>query len=87
MNSGNPVRLEMRKLKHELFSDTEHSKFFPTKSPVAPSAEAYNAIIEDKRILHLSRYIKDTAIYFENQFQVIESSAERILDYIDEIYN
>jgi len=87
MNSGNPVRLEIRKLKHKFFSDTEHSKSFPTKSSVAPSAEAYNIIFEDKRILHLSRYIKDTAIYFENQFQDIESRAEKILDYKNETYN
>ena len=47
-NSANPVQLELRKLKYELFSDTEHRKFFPTTSPKAPNAAVYNSIFEDK---------------------------------------
>lgn len=86
-NSANPVQLELRKLKYELFSDTEHRKFFPTTSPKAPNAAVYNSIFEDKRILPLCRYIGSTANYFENSFNSIQSKAEIILDYIDEKYN
>jgi len=86
-NSGNPVRLEIRKLKYELFSDTEHRKFFPTNSPKAPNAEVYNSIFEDRRILPLCRYIGSSANYFENSFNSVQSKAEIILDYIDEKYN
>ncbi|MFX0555737.1 DUF6090 family protein [Maribacter sp. CXY002] len=85
-NSGNPVRLELRKLKYELFSDTEHRKFFPTKSPKAPSFEVYNSIFEDNRILPLCRFIGSTAYYFEGEFTSVKSEAEIILDYINKKY-
>ena len=86
-NSGNPARLEIRKLKYELFSDKEHRKFFPTSSPKVPSIEVYNAIYEDSRILPLCRYIGSTAYYFEDSFNSVQSKAETILDYTDEKYN
>ncbi len=85
-NSGNPVRLELRQLKYELFSDTEHRKFFPTNSPKTPSSEVYNSIFEDRRVLPLCRYISSTANYFENNFSSVQRKAETILDYIDENY-
>ena len=86
-NSGNPARLELRKLKYELFSDTEHRKFFPTSSPKAPGIEVYNAIFEDSRILPLCRFIGSTAYYFEGSFNSIQNKAEAIILYIDEEYN
>jgi hypothetical protein len=86
-NSGNPVRLELRKLKYELFSDTEHRKFFPTDTPKAPNIEVYNSIFRDNRILPLCRYIGSTANYFENNFSSIESKAEKILILINQKYN
>ncbi len=85
-NSANPVRLELRKLKYELFTDIEHRKFFPTKTPKAPNGIVYTAIFEDKRILALSRFIGSTASYFENRFKTIESKAEDIIDYIEKNY-
>ncbi len=86
-NSGNPVRLEIRKLKYELFSDTEHRKFFPTSSPKVPGKEVYNTIFEDSRILPLCRFIGSTAYYFESRFNSVQSEAETILNYIDKKYN
>ena len=86
-NSGNPVRLELRKLKYELFNDAEHHKFFPTNSPKAPSAKVYNSIFEDRRILPLCRYIGSTASYFENSFTSVQSKGETIIDYVNEKYN
>jgi hypothetical protein len=86
MNSANPVRLEIRKLKYELFSDTEHRKFFPTNSPIAPKREVYDAIFEDKRVLPLCRYIGSTANYFENRFLSLESKGQKIIDYIHKKY-
>jgi hypothetical protein len=86
-NSGNPVRLEIRKLKYELFSDNEHRKFFPTDSPKVPSVEVYNSIFEDSRILPLCRFIGSTANYFENSFSNVQAKAENILKYINEKYN
>jgi len=86
-NSGTPARLEIRKLKYELFSDTEHRKFFPTSSPKVPGIEVYNAIFEDSRILPICRFIGSTAYYFEGSFNSVQSKAETILDYIDEKYN
>lgn len=86
-NSGNPVRLEIRKLKYELFSDVEHRKFFPTSSPKVPSIKVYNAIFEDSRILPLCRYIGSTAYYFEDSFNTVQSKAETILEYTDKKYN
>ncbi|WP_145758330.1 DUF6090 family protein [Sediminicola sp. YIK13] len=85
-NSGNPARLEIRKLKYELFSDKEHRKFFPTNSPKIPNVEVYNAIFKDSRILPLCRFIGSTAYYFESSFNSVQSKAETILDYIDEKY-
>jgi hypothetical protein len=85
-NSGNPIRLELRKLKYELFSDTEHRKFFPTSSPKVPNIEVYNVIFEDSRVLPLCRFIGSTAYYFESSFNSVQSKAETILDYTDEKY-
>lgn len=85
-NSGNPVRLELRQLKYELFTDTEHRKFFPTNTPMAPGVEVYQSIFEDKRILPLCRFIGSTANYFENSFNSVEGKADLILNYINENY-
>lgn len=85
-NSANPVRLELRKLKYELFTDTEHRKFFPTNSPKAPNAIVYTTIFEDKRVLPLCRFIGSTATYFESRFKSLETEAENILDYMDKYY-
>ena len=82
-NSANPVQREIRKLKYELFTDSEHRKFFPTSTPKAPSVEVYNAIFDDNRILPLSRFIGSTATYFEGKFKSVESNAKSILDYIE----
>lgn len=86
-NSGNPVRLELRELKYELFTDSEHRKFFPTTSPKAPSIEAYNSIFNDERILPLCRFIGSTANYFQNSFSSVENKGENIIQYISEKYN
>lgn len=86
-NTGNPAKLEIRKLKYELFSNKEHRKFFPTNSPKVPGIEVYNAIFEDSRILPLCRYIGSTGNYFEDSFNSVRSKAETILDYIDKKYN
>ena len=86
-NSGIPVRLELRKLKYELFSDAEHRKFFPTNSPKAPNEVVYDAIFEDRRVLPLCRFIGSTANYFENRFNSVQTKAEAIILYIDEKYN
>lgn len=85
-NSANPGRLELRKLKYGLFTDTEHRKFFPTNSPIAPNAIVYTSIFEDKRVLPLCRFIGSTATYFEGRFKAIERKAENILDYMDKNY-
>ena len=82
-NSGNPARLEIRKLKYELFSDTEHRKFFPTSTPKVPSIEVYNSILKDSRILPLCRFIGSTAYYFDDSFNSVQSKAETILYYTD----
>lgn len=86
-NSANPVRLELRELKYELFTDSEHRKFFPTNTPIVPSKAVYQSIFEDDRILPLCRFIGSTANYFENSFNSVEIQAENILDYIAEKYN
>lgn len=86
-NSANPVRLELRKLKYELFTDTEHRKFFPTNSPIAPNVEVYRSIFDDTRILPLCRFIGSTANYFEKGFINVENKAEKIVDYISKNYN
>lgn len=85
-NSANPTRLELRQLKYELFSDSEHRKFFPTKSPKVPSIEVYNSIFNDMRVLPLCRFIGSTADYFNGQFRTLEGSAATITAYIDEKY-
>jgi hypothetical protein len=86
-NSAIPGRLEIRKLKYELFSDTEHRKFFPTNTPIAPNKIVYNAIFEDKRVLPLCRFIGSTANYFEDRFESLQTKATAILVYIDTNYN
>jgi len=86
-NSGIPVILELRKLKYELFKDSEHRKFFPTSSPEPPGVEVYNSIFEDTRVLPICRFIGSTANYFENNFSSVQSKAEIILAYIGEKYN
>lgn len=40
-NSANGSRLEIRKLKYEMFTDSDHKKFFPTNTPKPPSKKAY----------------------------------------------
>ncbi|SFZ93949.1 hypothetical protein SAMN05428642_103449 [Flaviramulus basaltis] len=85
-NSANPVRLELRKLKYELFTNTEHRKFFPTSTPKAPNKEVYNAIFEDKRILPLCRFIASTSTYFEAKAKSLENKNKNILDYLDKNY-
>ncbi len=85
-NSANPTRYEIRKLKYELFSDSEHRKFFPTKTPRVPGVDVYNSIFNDKRILPLCRFIGSTADYFEEEFKSLESKAETITEYIDKKY-
>lgn len=86
INSANPARLEIRKLKYELFSDSEHRKFFPTNSPRVPNVVVYNSIFEDKRILPLCRFIGSTADFFEGEFKSLESKAMAITDYIEKKY-
>ncbi len=86
-NTANPPRLEIRKLKYELFMDTEHRKFFPTATPVAPNKAVYNSIFEDYRILPLCRYIGSTAIYFKGRFKSSEGKAKAIIAYINKKYS
>tara|TARA_R110001583_G_C5599913_1_gene404448 strand:+ start:33 stop:782 length:750 start_codon:yes stop_codon:yes gene_type:complete len=85
-DSGIPGRLEIRRLKYELFSDTDHRKFFPTKTPEAPSKEVYYALFNDKRVLPLCRFISSTSIYFESRFESLQSKAEKIISYINKNY-
>lgn len=85
-NSANPVRLELRQLKYELFTNTEHRKFFPTNNPSVPSKAVYETIFGDTRILPLCRYIGSTATYFEGRFKHAEEKAERIIDYLETNY-
>ncbi|MGB5370961.1 MAG: DUF6090 family protein [Flavobacteriaceae bacterium] len=82
-NAANPVRLELRKLKYELFQDNEHRKFFPTATPKVPNIEVYRAIFKDKRILPLCRYIGSTASYFEESFERQQIKGQEIVDYLD----
>jgi len=81
--SGIPVRLELRQLKYELFTDVEHKKFFPSNSPKAPGLVVYKSIFNDQRILPLCRYIGSTAIYFDNRFTSVYEKADKIVAYID----
>jgi hypothetical protein len=85
-NSANPERLELRKLKYELFKDVEHRKFFPTDTPIVPNKEVYDSIFVDKRVLAHCRFIGSTAIYFEAEFQGIQQDAENIIAYIKKNY-
>ncbi len=85
-NTGIPPRIEHRKLKYELFSDTEHRKFFPTQTPIPPGAEVYVSIFTDKRWLPILRFIGSTAGHFEKGFQSIESKAQTIIDHIEQNY-
>ncbi|WP_455169714.1 DUF6090 family protein [Aegicerativicinus sediminis] len=86
-NSANPVRLELRKLKYELFEETEHRKFFPTPNPKVPSKKVYNAIFEDNRILPLGRYIGSTASYFEKGYEDLFKVTKKLVTYISENYD
>ena len=85
-DSGIPARLEIRRLKYELFTDAEHRKFFPTKTPQAPSIEVYNALFNDKRVLPLCRFISSTSVYFKGGFESLQNKAEKIIIYIDKNY-
>jgi len=82
-NSANPVRLELRQLKYELFKDDEHRKFFPTNNPSVPNKEVYEAIFNDKQVLPLCRYIGSTATYFERSFKKAEEKADKIIHYVE----
>jgi hypothetical protein len=84
--STNLSRLELRKIKYELFSDSDHKKFFPTKTPTPPSKKAYQAIFNDTRILPLCRYISGGAIYFTPKFIQVNKKANAIIDYINKTY-
>jgi hypothetical protein len=81
--SGNQSRLDLRKIKYELFTDSDHNKFFPTNAPKPPSKQAYQAIFEDKRILPLCRYIKGGANFFEPKFITVNKKADAIIRYIN----
>jgi hypothetical protein len=81
--SGNQSRLDLRKIKYELFLDADHKKFFPTNTPKPPSKKAYKAIFEDKRILPLCRYINGGANFFEPKFISVQKKAEAIIRYIN----
>lgn len=85
-NTANPVRLQLRQLKYELFNDTEHRKFFPTSSPSVPNKAIYNSIFEDTRVLPLCRFIGSTATYFENEFNTLNNKALHIVGYIENHY-
>ena len=85
-NSAIPVRLELRQLKYELFTNSEHRKFFPTNNPGVPNKAVYEAILKDTRILPLCRYIGSTAAYFEKRFEIADEKAQRIIDYLEANY-
>lgn len=85
-NSANPVRLELRQLKYELFNNTEHRKFFPIRNPTIPNKEVYESIFIDSRILPLCRYIGSTATYFEERFTKAEEKVESIIRYLEMQY-
>ena len=85
-NSAIPVRLELRRLKYELFTNTDHRKFFPTKNPSVPSKAIYESIFNDTRILPLCRYIGSTAAYFEGNFKNVQEKAEKIIHYLETNY-
>ena len=85
-NTAIPPRLELRKLKYELFTDTEHRKFFPTIEPRAPGSAVYDSIFNDPRVLPLCRYIGSTARFFENEFISNQKKSMDISDYINNNY-
>jgi hypothetical protein len=85
-NSANPGRLELRKLKYELFTDMDHKKFFPTKSPEVPNKKVYTAIFNDKRVLPLCRFISSTAIFFDRRLMDVQKKADSIIKYLDQNY-
>ncbi len=85
-NSSNPVRLELRELKYELFKNSEHRKFFPSNNPVAPNKEVYKAIFNDKRVLPLCRFIGSTATYFEAELKKLDEKAVDIITYLETNY-
>ncbi len=84
--SGNQSRLDLRKIKYELFTDSDHMKFFPTRRPKPPSKKAYQAIFEDKRILPLCRYINGGANFFKPKFIKVNEKADAIIRYINRNY-
>ena len=85
--SAIPARLEIRRLKYELFEDREHRKFFPTDDPKVPGKQVYSALLEDDRILPLCRFIGGgSAVYYERSFQNINKVAQDVLHYLDENY-
>lgn len=85
--SAIPPRLEIRRLKYELFEDREHRKFFPTNNPIAPGKQVYSALLEDDRILPLCRFIGGgSAVYYERSFQNINTVAQDVLRYLEENY-
>ena len=85
-NTAIPSRLELRKLKYELFTDTEHRKFFPTNTPTEPGSAVYDSIFNDPRVLPLCRYIGNTSRFFENEFISIQKKSMDISDYINSNY-
>ncbi len=84
--SANQSRLELRKIKYVLFSDSDHKKFFPTRTPTPPSAKAYQAIFNNIRILPLCRYINGGAVYFTPKFINLNEKAKAIISYINRNY-
>jgi len=85
-NTAIPPRLELRKLKYELFTDTEHRKFFPANEPTAPGSAVYDSIFNDPRVLPLCRYIGNTSRFFENEFISLQKKSMDISDYINNNY-
>jgi hypothetical protein len=85
--SGIPPQLEIRRLKYELFTQSEHLKFFPTITPIVPNKETYSSILKDHRVLPLCKFISNTASYFKVNFESLEHQAENILIYIEKNYN
>lgn len=82
-NSANPVQLELRQLKYELFKNSEHRKFFPTNHPKTPNKEVYDAIFNDTRVLPLCRYIGSTASYFEVEVKQLHNKVRTIITYLE----
>jgi hypothetical protein len=85
-NSANPVRLELRQLKYELFKNSEHRKFFPTRNPIVPNKQVYEAVLNDTRVLPLCRFIGSTATYFGIEFKNLDHKATIIIKYLETHY-